>query len=494
VIQRPRALDAIRRALRRSPIVVLTGPREAGETSLAREFVQDDSPNHFGIQDPSDIARLDDPMNALSPLESLRVLDEVRCRPEPVLRALADRGRNPARFLILASASGGLPRQGRVRALASDAEAPVAAGQQEVDLCTLVPLRPTESRGPGGRSGPGRCQQGVTNPHDALFRRVFADPAAAGGLFRHALPEPIVRAIDWDSLVARPSAQIDPALGAEQPDLVFEANLVDRTGRVVLFLEHKSFQDQDLLLQVLRYGLGFWLDPERSAERPLPAVIPLVVHHGPRPWRAPKSTEDLLGIADRNLAAILAEASICVRPTFDDLATCSEAELLARPLTAIGRLALVLLQVLRGASPDAAAAALLRWAPLLREVQAQPGGDLALETVGSYILETTELPAERLRALARRILGPLAGERLMSTAEKLRAEGRIEGRSEGRSEGLAEGRSEGKIELLLRQAQHRFGPLTEEVSRRLRSCSESELDAIGERLLDAESLDEAIGD
>ena len=73
----------------------------------------------------------------------------------------------------------------------------------------------------------------------------------------------------------------------------------------------------------------------------------------------------------------------------------------------------------------------------------------------------------------------------MSTAEKLRAEGRIEGRSEGLTEG--------KIELLLRLAQRRFGPPSDEQARRLRSCSQTELDAIGERLLDARSLDEAIG-
>jgi hypothetical protein len=69
----------------------------------------------------------------------------------------------------------------------------------------------------------------------------------------------------------------------------------------------------------------------------------------------------------------------------------------------------------------------------------------------------------------------------MSTAEKLRAEGRIEGIAEG------------KIELLLRLAQRRFGPLSEDQARRLRFCSPDDLDAIGERLLDAQSLDEAIG-
>jgi hypothetical protein len=59
------------------------------------------------------MARLEEPMTALGPLEGLVVIDEVQRRPElfPVLRVLADRRPNPARFLILGSASGDLLRQ-----------------------------------------------------------------------------------------------------------------------------------------------------------------------------------------------------------------------------------------------------------------------------------------------------------------------------------------------------------------------------------------------
>jgi predicted AAA+ superfamily ATPase len=113
VIQRPQALDAIRDALRRSPIVVLTGPRQAGKTTIAREFVDEDSANYFDLEDPTSLVRLEEPMTALRPLEGLVVIDEVQRRPElfPILRVLADRRDDPARFLILGSASGDLLRQ-----------------------------------------------------------------------------------------------------------------------------------------------------------------------------------------------------------------------------------------------------------------------------------------------------------------------------------------------------------------------------------------------
>jgi hypothetical protein len=108
-------------------------------------------------------------------------------------------------------------------------------------------------------------------------------------------------------------------------------------------------------------------------------------------------------------------------------------------------------------------------------------------------LEATELGAERLRTVFARLLGPESGDAVMSTAEKLRAEGRIEGRSIGRAEGRAEGRNEGKVELLLRILQRRFGTLSEDAVEHLWACSEVDLDAIAERVLDARSLDEALG-
>lgn len=113
MIPRPTRLRAIREGLDRAPVVVLTGPRQCGKTTLARELVPEDSTNYFDLEDPSHLARLDEPMTALAPLRGLVIIDEVQLRPQlfPLLRVLADRRDAPARFLILGSASGDLLRQ-----------------------------------------------------------------------------------------------------------------------------------------------------------------------------------------------------------------------------------------------------------------------------------------------------------------------------------------------------------------------------------------------
>ena len=113
MIERPGVLDEIRRALKRSQVVALVGPRQSGKTTLARRLVPAESLNYFDLEDPASLARLDEPMTALAGLRGTVVIDEVQRRPDlfPVLRVLADRTPLPARFLVLGSASPALLRQ-----------------------------------------------------------------------------------------------------------------------------------------------------------------------------------------------------------------------------------------------------------------------------------------------------------------------------------------------------------------------------------------------
>lgn len=112
-VARSELLERIRQALDRAPVLVLTGPRQSGKTTLARQLLPEDSPGYFDLEDPLSLARLEEPRTALAPLGGLIVIDEVQRRPDlfPVLRVLADRRPIPSRFLILGSASGELLRQ-----------------------------------------------------------------------------------------------------------------------------------------------------------------------------------------------------------------------------------------------------------------------------------------------------------------------------------------------------------------------------------------------
>ncbi|MEM7249356.1 MAG: ATP-binding protein [Acidobacteriota bacterium] len=114
MIERLRQLHTIQGALHRHPIVGLLGARQVGKTTLARLLSARTEPVlHLDLEDPTDLARLDDPMLALRSAEGLVVLDEIQRLSElfPVLRVLVDRPESSTKFLLLGSAAPELLRQ-----------------------------------------------------------------------------------------------------------------------------------------------------------------------------------------------------------------------------------------------------------------------------------------------------------------------------------------------------------------------------------------------
>jgi len=91
----------------------LLGPRQVGKTTLAQQCAQHYSKVIFiDLENPAELARLENPMITLSSLEAdLIVIDEIQRLPElfPILRVLVDE--KPRKFLILGSASRDLLQQ-----------------------------------------------------------------------------------------------------------------------------------------------------------------------------------------------------------------------------------------------------------------------------------------------------------------------------------------------------------------------------------------------
>jgi predicted AAA+ superfamily ATPase len=115
IILRSRHLTRLHTLLAESPIVAIIGARQIGKTTLVRQLAQQIAApvTVFDLENPRDLARLEDPLLALEGLQGLVVLDEIQRRPElfPILRVLADRRPLPARFLVLGSASPDLLKQ-----------------------------------------------------------------------------------------------------------------------------------------------------------------------------------------------------------------------------------------------------------------------------------------------------------------------------------------------------------------------------------------------
>ena len=105
-----RILNEIRESLDFFPVVSIIGPRQVGKTTLAKQLISEfPKPSvYLDLEIQSDLFKLNDAELFLSQnVDSLIVIDEVQNKKElfPLIRGLVDQHREPARFLLLGSAS-----------------------------------------------------------------------------------------------------------------------------------------------------------------------------------------------------------------------------------------------------------------------------------------------------------------------------------------------------------------------------------------------------
>lgn len=117
LVARPLYEERILKGFRNHSAVALLGPRQCGKTTLAREYGESmkkgTAVHYFDMEDPLDLAKMENPMLTLTELKGLIIIDEIQRRPDlfPILRVLIDKHKQDQYYLILGSASSELIRQ-----------------------------------------------------------------------------------------------------------------------------------------------------------------------------------------------------------------------------------------------------------------------------------------------------------------------------------------------------------------------------------------------
>lgn len=155
-------------ALEDTRVVLVVGPRQAGKTTLMRQFVSDDRP-YLTLDDPATFNRAKtDPVEFVRSLNKA-VIDEIQRAPElmMVIKESVDRDTRPGRFLLTGSAN--------VMALPTVRDS--LAGR--IEIVTLLPLSQAEITGTPGRmidrlyAGEGPALQGSAVFGDPLLQAVL---------------------------------------------------------------------------------------------------------------------------------------------------------------------------------------------------------------------------------------------------------------------------------------------------------------------------------
>jgi hypothetical protein len=325
-------------------------------------------------------------------------------------------------------------------------------------------------------------------PHDGLFRYIFSQPENAAPLIRSLVPAAAGK-VDWTSLQLEPGSYVDERLRARHSDLLFQARVDGRTTFLYVLMEHQSTVDALMPWRVLQYIVRVcerWLDENHVVER-LPAVIPIVVYHGQRRWKAARDLHALIDL-DAAMKGLLGPHIPQLEIVLDDLSGQDETALRRKKLTNAGFLALWALQV--GDRSRSLEREIVGVIDVVAELAASEHGQRAWAAVLQYSLETAEVDAERLRAVLENNIGKPKTETLMTGAERLRAEG--EARGEARGQLL--GQRQGKADLLLKLLRTKFGEVSASVQGRVETATADELDAMSGRLFRAVAPEDVLND
>jgi hypothetical protein len=312
--------------------------------------------------------------------------------------------------------------------------------------------------------------------HDALFKIVFSDPALAAEELRAVLPPALVASIDWSTMTPMPTSFVDAVLRQRTSDLVYHARFLG-SGEVLLWLvEHQSTEDWWMLERIIDTKREMWrhwhtLHPEA---RHLPAIVPVVVYNGQRPWRAPTDMHALYGLPD-DLREALGPHVLSCSFVLDDLCATTDEALRSRRMDAYARLCLFALA--RAAAEDFLDR-LQAWQAELRLVFRV----VDRERINSFLLYTfkvhrhTDPTTGRKRIAA--VVGPEQEDIVLSIADQLI------------QQGFDKGIEKERRASLLRLLSGRFGAVPQQITARVDAASAAELEAWFDRAIDAATLDD----
>ena len=147
------------------------------------------------------------------------------------------------------------------------------------------------------------------NPHDHFFRRTFEVLPNARVLLKSQLPAELVAKLDLQSIQPAKETFLTATDNESRLDLLFTARLLDGTSLLIyLLLEHKSWVDRRIALQLLKYVLRIHEWQDRNGQPPC-VVVPLVVYQGTQEWDEPTSLRHKVN-ADQDLQGFVPDMQV----------------------------------------------------------------------------------------------------------------------------------------------------------------------------------------
>ena len=319
-----------------------------------------------------------------------------------------------------------------------------------------------------------------TDLHDTFVRENLGRKEMAQDFLQNYLPPDILRHLEMNTLsICKDTFITREAREKRHSDLLYRVNTRQGDSAFFYFLfEHKSDRKHFVALQLMEYMVAIWnlhLDQHPKCKK-LPLIIPIVIYHDKNRQTA-LPLRDLVLLPDEDLFRYV--------PDFDivsyDFSAGSELKIMGKI-----RLELFLL-ALRAKTDPTARKHLEAIFQRLAQLDDDATSIEIMRTLLDYVGQVVDDDQCKVHELWTHYLLEQKEDVMATLAQKWRMEGEILGVKKGRTEG----RMEGRFSLLQRQLTRRFGSAFDgRFHQRLQSASVEQLDSWGERLLDAQSIEE----
>ena len=146
--------------------------------------------------------------------------------------------------------------------------------------------------------------------HDHLFKEVYSQPRYCLDIFKLIFSKEEMALFDWTSLRTEATTFIDEEFKEKRMDLLLSSGLKDskERARILFLLEHKSWNDPELMRQFLKYQVDIYLKTRD------PMIPVLVNQSSSRIWKGPLDFQGFLRNFDGRLQRLFKDNVMNFKP------------------------------------------------------------------------------------------------------------------------------------------------------------------------------------
>ncbi len=144
------------------------------------------------------------------------------------------------------------------------------------------------------------------NLHDKLFKETFSSVREARAFLVHFVDANVLKNLDLDTLTLENGSYTDEDLQEYFADIVYSCQSNDGgTMQFSFLLEHKSYYDKGLSIQLLRYlTKGYRRRYTENPQQPIGLIFPILLYHGTQKWQK-RELSDMAALPDAGLIPYL---------------------------------------------------------------------------------------------------------------------------------------------------------------------------------------------